>query len=58
MKVGNSQGEQTQFDCWVNPKILLIIFLHIMTIMPLPKGSDEIIKRLQMWLNYPQYGHK
>ena len=25
---------------------------------PLPIGSDEIIKRLQMWLNNPQSGHK
>ena len=23
----------------------------------LPIGSDEIIKRLQMWLNNPQFGH-
>ena len=23
----------------------------------LPIGSDEIIKRLQMWLNNPQSGH-
>ena len=26
--------------------------------LPLPIGSDEIIKRLQMWLNNPQCGHK
>ena len=25
---------------------------------PLPIGSDEIIKRLQMWLNNPHCGHK
>ena len=25
---------------------------------PQPIGSDEIIKRLQMWLNNPQCGHK
>ena len=25
---------------------------------PLPIGSDEIIKRLQMWWNNPQCGHK
>ena len=25
---------------------------------PLPIGSDEIIKRLQMWLDNPQCGHK
>ena len=24
---------------------------------PLPIGSDEIITRLQMWLNNPQRGH-
>ena len=24
----------------------------------LPIGSDEITKRLQMWLNNPQCGHK
>ena len=26
--------------------------------LPLPKGSDEIITRLQMWLNNQQYKHK
>ena len=25
---------------------------------PLPIGSDEIIKRLQVWLNNPQCGQK
>ena len=26
--------------------------------LPMPIGLDEIIKRLQMWLNYPQCEHK
>ena len=26
--------------------------------LPLPIGSDEIIQKLQMWLNDPQCGHK
>ena len=26
--------------------------------LPLPIGSDEIIKRLQMWFNNPQSGHR
>ena len=26
--------------------------------LPLPIGSDEMNKRLQMWLNNPQCGHK
>ena len=36
------------------------IFYHIFAYYdsPLPIGADEIIKRLQMWLNNPQCGHK
>ena len=34
-----------------------IIFFSYYDLL-LPIGSDEIIKRLQMWLNNQQYGHK
>ena len=35
-------------------------FLHILSHhdLPLPIGSDETVKRLQMWLNNSQCGHK
>jgi hypothetical protein len=40
----------------VNAKIFYHIFAYYD--LPLLTGSDEIIKRLQMWLNNPQCGHK
>ena len=46
-----------EFDCLVNAKIS---FYHIFADYDslLPIGSDEITKRLQMWLNNAQCGHK
>ena len=38
-------------------KHFLIIFFAYYD-SPLPIGSDELIERLQMWLNNPQCGHK
>ena len=44
-----------EIDCRVNAK-KNHIFAYYYSLLPI--GSDEITKRLQMWLNKPQCGHK
>ena len=46
-----------EFDCWVNSRIFLNhIFAYY--VLPLPIGTDKIIKRLQILSNIPQCGYK
>ena len=35
-----------------------VCFIFAYYDLPLPLGSDEMIKRLKIWLNNPEFGHK
>ena len=39
-------------------QVFFLNYIYTFYDLPLPIGLDEIIKSLQMWLNYPQYGHE
>ena len=55
-KMPNKISRKFEFDCWVNATTFWSYFCILWLV--LPKGLDEFIKRLQMWLNIPQCGHK
>ena len=60
MRIKNNSTKKSRklkFDCCVNAKIHFIIFFAYYY-SPLPIGSYEIIKRLQIGLNNQQFGHK
>ena len=56
LEMFNQNSIKFEFVCLVNAQIFHHIFAYYDS--PLSIGSDEIINRLQMWLNGPQCGHK
>ena len=57
LKIVNSKFEKVSILLLSICKDFLIIFFAYYD-SPLHIGSKEIAKRLQMWLNNPQCGHK
>ena len=53
LKIANPNSRKFEFDC---KDFLIIFFAYYDSFLPI--DSDEIIKRLSIWLNNPQCVHK